>query len=321
MEINETNLKKISRLGMCGAYGLAMLELAEENQNVIAVTPDLTSFSGLNRFFKKYPDRLYNVGIAEQNMVGIAAGLTSEGFSVYASTYASFATTRALDQVRVMMSQMGQPVKLIGLTAGLSAGILGGTHISTGDVAQIAGIPNITIISPADALECMKVIKALIDYPKPAYVRFTGPVTSPFIYSEDYDYEIGKAVTLSEDRGADIAIVGIGAILSRCVIVAERLRKEGRKVTLINMHTVKPLDMDKLDSLVEYKYVFTVEEHSLYGGLGAAVCGYYANKEKSPRVVTIGLPDIYLEPGDYEYLVERCGLDEQGIYKMIQQYI
>lgn len=304
-----------SRLGMCGAYGIAMCEIAEDNEEIVACTADLTFFSGLDRFSKKFENRFFNVGIAEQNLVGVAGGLAKEKFNPFVSTYASFAVTRALDQVRTNMGYMKLPIKLIGLTSGFSVGILGVTHMSIEDIAIMRSIPNITIISPADTMEAIKVIWELANYNKPAYVRLTGPMNCPIIYDEDYKFEIGKAIKLVE--GNDVAIVSCGTVVSNCIKAAELLKEHGVSATVVNMHTIKPLDKEMLNSLKAYKLIVTVEEHSVIGGLGSAVAEYVVGERGFPQIEIMGIEDCYSKAGDYEFLISKNKLDEKSIAERI----
>lgn len=319
MNINKSNIRMWSRLGSCGAYGQAVLEIPEINDLMVACTADLCFYSGLDRFKKQFPDRLYNVGIAEQNLLGIAGGLAKEGFNPFVSTYASFATTRALDQVRVNMGYMELPIKLFGLTSGFSVGILGATHTSIEDVAIMRAIPNITIISPADATETVKATLALAKYDKPAYVRLTGPMGLPVVYNEDYEFEIGKSIMLKE--GEDIAIIATGTMVAPCLKVAEALEADGISAKVINMHTIKPLDVNGVDAALACKAIVTVEEHSKIGGLGGAVAEYISDKKDAPALLRIGVEDIFYHAGSYNYLISKAGLTFEAINKKIHNFM
>lgn len=316
MEFSSVNTRIWSRLGSCGAYGLAAMQLPEIDPSMVACTADLCFYSGLERFSQTYPDRVYNVGIAEQNLVGIAGGLAKEGYNPFVSTYASFATTRALDQVRVNMGYMKLPIKLIGLTSGLSVGILGATHMSIEDVAIMRSIPNITVISPADCTETVKTIMALANYKKPVYVRLTGTMNNPIVYREDYDFKIGKAVELK--KGSDVAIISCGTMVYNSLKAAEQLNEEGISTTVIDMHTLKPIDKDMLSTLVDYKLIVTVEEHSVIGGLGSAVADYYASNGKRIPQLFIGINDYFAHAAEYTYLIDEYGLSINKITDRIR---
>lgn len=306
MDISKSNIRMWSRLGSCGAYGMAAMELPALDNKMVACTADLCFYSGLDRFSKKYPDRIYNVGIAEQNLVGIAGGLAKEGFNPFVSTYASFATTRALDQVRVTMGYMQLPIKLIGLTSGFSVGILGATHMSIEDVAIMRSIPNITILSPADTTETVKAVLALAKYNKPVYLRLTGTMGSPLVYKEDYNFTIGEAIQLK--NGSDLVIIATGSMVSVSVKVAEKLTELGIDAAVVDMHTLKPLDTDVIDKYINSKLIVTVEEHSKIGGLGGAVAEYLVAKKKHPPQLIVGINDYFPHAADYQALLELCGL-------------
>lgn len=316
MRFSTANIRTWSRLGPCGAYGLAALELPEIDDSMVACTADLCFYSGLDRFMRKYPDRIYNVGIAEQNLVGIAGGLAKEGFNPFVSTYASFATTRALDQVRVNMGYMKLPIKLIGLTSGFSVGILGATHMSIEDISIMRAIPNITVISPADCTEFVKTVLALGDYRQPVYVRMTGTMGCPIVYKEDYDFEIGKAITLK--KGKDVALIASGTMVYNSLKAAEMLEEVGIRASVVNMHTIKPLDTDCLDLLKDCRLLVTIEEHSVIGGLGGAVAEYVSQISGFAPLLKIGINDIYPHAADYSYLIEKHGLTPHEIFTKIQ---
>ena len=316
IEITSKNTRIWSRLGPSGALGVAALELAAENPDVLMVTADLAFFSGLERLKEQYPDRLYNFGISEQNMLGAAGGLAKEGFLPFASTYASFAASRCADQVRVNMSYMRLPIKLIGLTAGFGAGILGATHMSVEDIAFMRSLPNITVISPAD---CTEIIKAMLAVPgtrEPTYIRLTGPVNTPIIYKEDYEFEIGKAVRLAS--GTDVCMIACGSVVHEALGAAKVLEEKGISCSVINMHTIKPLDTDSLDQVIfNHKLIVTVEEHSICGGLGGAVAEYFARQNSTAGFEIIGIEDFFPHAGDYYYQLEQSGLTALQISERI----
>lgn len=312
------NIRTWSMLGSCGAFGMAALELPEIDDKIVILTADLCTFSGLERFRGKFPDRLYNVGIAEQNMVGVAAGLTKEGFNAFATTYATFASTRSCDPVRVNMGYMGFGIKLVGLTAGLSVGILGATHMSVEDVAIMRSIPNITVISPADCTETVKATLAAAQQDGPVYLRLTGGMNNPVVYKEDYDFQIGKAITLRE--GDDIAIIASGSMVYQSLEAAKILEKQGLSASVIDMHTIKPLDTAVLDrAFVRSKLIVTVEEHSVIGGLGGAVAEYKSKQKNTPVQLTIGIEDYFPHAAEYGFLLEECGLTAPQIAQKITE--
>ncbi len=312
IDFTPRNSKIWSRLGPSGAVGTAAVELAENTDDVVMLTADLCYFSGLERFRGSFPDRLYNFGIAEQNMVGAAGGMAKEGLIPFATTYASFATSRCLDQVRVNMAYMKLPIKLVGLTAGFGAGILGATHMSVEDVAIMRALPNITILSPADCTEIIKCILAASKTKDPIYIRLTGPVNTPIVYKEDYDFKIGKAVQIREGR--DVCFIAAGSMVNESMEAARLLDERDISAAVINMHTIKPLDTNIIDEVItKYKLIVTVEEHSVKGGLGGAVSEHIAGMDKHPPIEIIGIDDFFPPAGDYRYQLEKSGLTARQI--------
>lgn len=315
MKFSPTNIKMWSRLGSCGAFGLAAMDFPELEQDTVICTADLCYYSGLERFRARFPERLYNVGIAEQNLVGIAGGLAKEGINVFATTYASFATTRALDQVRVNMGYMKLPIKLVGLTSGLSVGILGATHMSIEDIAIMRSIPNITILSPADCTETVKATLAAAKFDGPIYIRLTGSMNNSIVYKEDYSYEIGKAITLKQ--GTDVAIVATGTMVYNSQKAMEIMEAQGISCTLIDMHTIKPLDVQAINGVLNHQLIVTVEEHSVIGGLGSAVAEYIGQLEYAPQQMMIGISDSFAHAADYNSLICHYKLTPEDIAKKI----
>lgn len=305
-----------SRLGPSGAIGAAALELGATNENVLFLSADMTFAAGLEGFRNRFPDRHFEVGIAEQNLIGVAAGLASEDFIPYAVTYSTFLAGRALDQVKMCLGYMQQPVKLIGLNAGFAAGILGPTHMALEDISAMRAIPNMTVISPGDTAETVKALIAAVDYEGPVFIRLTGEMNQPQIYTDDYEFEIGKAIKLRE--GKDISIIASGAVLYHCLGAADILQEKGIDAAVINMHTIKPLDLNMLDALLDQKMIVTVEEHNIIGGLGSAVAEILSEKKGKPIQLRIGVKDRYPHASSYQKLMEENELDEKGIANRIE---
>ncbi len=318
LEYSKGNIRLWSRLGSCGAFGAAAMELAQTNDKALMITSDLCFYSGLDRFKAQYPDKIYNCGIAEQNMIGIAAGMAKEGFVPFATTYATFASTRCADQVRVNMGYMKLNMKLIGLTSGLSVGILGATHVSIEDIAIMRSIPNIIILSPADATESIKACLAAAETNEPVYIRLSGPMNNPIVYNEDYDFKIGKAEKIVESQKSEISIIATGTMVHTAMKAAEIIKEQnGIDVDVINMHTIKPLDTDMIDSCLSSKMIVTVEEHSVIGGLGSAVSEYLSDKTVRPPQQIIGIEDRFPHAGEYDFLIESYGLKKEQIAQNI----
>lgn len=318
IEITARNIRTWARLGSCGAFGLAAMDLPEINNKAVVLTSDLCYYSCLERFKATYPDRFYNCGIAEQNMVGVAAGFAKEGFIPFATTYATFASMRCADQIRVNMGYMKLPIKLVGLTAGLSVGILGPTHISIEDIAVMRSIPNIEIISPADCLETIKAVQAAAKTKNPTYIRLTGTTSNPAVYKEDYDFEIGRAIKLR--GGSDVAIIATGTMVHTALMVADKLSERGFSVRVIDMHTIKPLDEKTVISSAECKHIVTLEEHSIVGGLGSAVNDCLVKNRLQTSCINLGLSDEYKHAAEYGYLIQEYGLSVEKVFAEIVRF-
>ena len=313
------NIRMWSRLGSCGAHAMAMGYLAENDNSIIAMEADLCVHAGLDRFRKSYPENYINVGIAEQNMIAIAAGMASEGFKVFASTFASFAAARPLDQIRVNMGYMQLPVKLVGLTSGLSAGFLGPTHHGTEDMAIKRSIPNITILSPADSTETVKSVIAAAETDKPVYIRLTGVMGTPVVYKEDYDFCVGKAIKLRD--GDDAAIIATGTMVAEALKAADILSENGINASVIDMHTIRPLDKEIIRQCLGCRLLVTVEEHSVIGGLGSAVAEEISSCAVRPPHLILGIPNSYPDADAYEALLVEFGLTAEKIAGRISEFI
>jgi len=312
MKLTGKQNKLWSRIGSRATYGQAILMLAERKENLMVLSADLGNSSGLERFRKTYPEKFVNVGIAEQNMVGVAAGLAKEGYVVFASSFAPFISMRASEQVRMNMGYMDLNIKTVAIGSGLSMNFLGNSHFGLEDASIMRSIPNLTVISPADCMEIVKTVFASAEYPHPIYIRLTGEVGFPCVYQDDYDFKIGKSITLLE--GNDVTIIATGSMVYQSLEACKILKEKGVNPTLVNMHTIKPLDTKILDYVIKKKSpIFTIEEHSIIGGLGSAVSEYISSFEKSPSLQMIGLPDKFLKTAEYKYLLNEYGLVPEKI--------
>ena len=317
IEIQRAKMRMWSMLGKRGTFGTALTELAPEVDNLMAISADFARSSGLERYSHTYPDKFLNVGIAEQNLIGIASGLASEGYNVFATSFASFIATRSYEQVKIHCGYMKHPIKVVGLASGFGVQQQGNTHYGLDDICLMRSIPNLTILSPADSTEVVKATQALLDYDKPVYLRLCGEAGDPMVYKEDYDFEIGKAITLRE--GADVTIVATGTMVYQSLQAAKKLAEEGIECTVINMHTIKPLDTAAIDKYChDCKLVVTAEEGFVTGGLGAAVSEAVVQSGKHiPAFEIIGLTD-FPHAGSYKYMLEQTGLDAAHIAERIK---
>lgn len=314
-KITRKNARIWSMLGMRRIVGMILNDLVKVDKNFMFATADVSRYFGTAEFQRQYPEHMVDVGIAEQNLVGIAAGMQKEGLHVFAATYATFITARALDQVRVNLGYMKLGVKLIGVGGGLAEGDLSATHMGIEDIADIRAIPNIIVISPADGAELIKAMFSLINFDGPAYLRLSGKTNIPIIYTQDYDFRIGKSVCLKD--GKDIALIGTGTIVGTALKVAKELEARGISSRVINMHTIKPLDTEELEYLRKYRLIVSMEEHMRSGGLGSAIAEYYSDKEEKPIHQIIAVNDYYPDAGEYDRLLDACGLTEEKIIKRI----
>lgn len=313
-EINQNNARQWSRIGSRGVFGQAILSVAEHHPDLLVMSADLSNSSGLDRFKKTYPDQFLNIGIAEQNMIGVAAGLAKEGHNVFATSFAPFITMRAAEQVRMNLGYMNMNVKAVAIGSGVSMAFLGNSHYGIEDASIMRSIPNITVVCPADCAEIFKTVQAAAKFEGPMYIRLTGAVGNPPVYIEDYQFEIGKAVVLREPD--EVTFIATGSMVYESLEASKILELSGIKTGVINMHTIKPLDVNALESaLHSSKLIVTVEEHSVIGGLGSAVAEYKTTKVNAPPQLILGLPDKFDVTGEYRYLLEYHELTAESIAK------
>ena len=306
LEITPNNARTWSRMGSRATFGQAILAIAER-PNLMVLSADLGNSSGLDRFKTAFPDKFLNVGIAEQNMIGVAAGLAKEGFVVFATSFAPFITMRASEQIRMNLGYMDLNVKAVAIGSGVSMAFLGNSHYGLEDAAIMRSIPNLTVVSPADCAEIVKTVAAAAEFEGPMYIRLTGAVNNPVVYTQDYEFEIGKAITLRE--GTDITIIAAGTMVYESLEAAKVLEAAGVSATVVNMHTIKPLDLSVIDKAVaSSRLIVTVEEASVIGGLGGAVAEYKTTLKSAPPQLILGLPDHFGKTAEYRYLLEYYGL-------------
>lgn len=317
MEYKPVEIRTMSKFGQRGVLGVTLDKLAEADDRIFAVCADVRNISGLDRFAAKYPERYVNVGIAEQNLVGVAAGLADSGYTVFATTLANFAALRACEIVRHQLGYMQSPVKLVGFTAGFAAEYFGYTHYGVEDISALRSISNLTIISPADGLETAKAVTALACFEGAAYLRLTGMINMPVVYKGDYDFQIGKAAVLKE--GADVALIACGSMVANALDASAILDEKGISCAVINMHTIKPLDTQSIDRMMDKKLIVSVEEHNTIGGLGSAVADHISEKKGAPPLLKLGVEQGYKKAGSYKYMLEQNGLLPQQIADAVQR--
>ena len=293
-------------------YGKALAELAKTRKDVVVLDADLAGSTKTSEFEKAAPERFVEVGIAEQNMIGVASGLAASGKTVFASTFAVFATGRCWEQIRLAVAYPKQNVKIVSTHCGISVGEDGASHQGLEDIAIMRAIPNMVVVSPADAYEAYAATMALADYKGPCYMRL-GRADFPIITEEGAKFEIGKAKVLRE--GKEVTLFGTGQMVSACLEAAEQLKAKGISAEVINVSTIKPLDTEcVLKSVAKTGCAVTAEEHSIIGGLGSAVAELLSEERPAP-LTRVGTKDTFGESGKAELLMEKYGLTAKDIVK------
>lgn len=298
-------------------YGEALLRLGEKYDNIVVLDADLAAATKTGVFKSKYPERFFDCGIAEQNMMGIAAGLASTGKIVFASSFAMFAAGRAYEQIRNIIGYPHLSVKIGATHAGISVGEDGATHQCNEDIALMRTIPGMTIINPADAVEASAAVEAMAEFDGPVYMRFGRLAVPVFNDEETYKFELGKGIELK--NGKDVTIISTGLLVYEAVMAAEMLEAEGISARVINIHTIKPIDKEIIwKAAEETGLIVTAEEHSTIGGLGSAVCDTVL--EKTPvHVIKIGVEDEYGHSGPAVELLKEYGLCAENIAVRVKE--
>ena len=311
-------MSDVKKIATRDSYGNALVELGKEHENLVVLDADLAAATKTGVFKKVFPERHIDCGIAECNMMGVAAGLATTGKVPFASSFAMFAAGRAFEQIRNSIGYPKLNVKIGATHAGISVGEDGATHQCNEDIALMRTIPGMVVINPSDDVEARVAVKAAYEHEGPVYLRF-GRLAVPVINDrEDYKFELGKGVVLRE--GKDITLIATGLPVAETLEAAEKLAADGIDAKVINIHTIKPLDEELIvEAAKETGKVVTIEEHSVIGGLGSAVCDVLS--EKAPtKVLKIGINDTYGESGPAVELVKKYGLDTESIYKKIKEF-
>ncbi len=301
------------------SYGETLAELGEKYDNIVVLDADLAAATKTGIFKKKYPEKFIDCGIAEANMMGVAAGLASTGKLVFASSFAMFAAGRAFEQVRNSIGYPHIPVKIGATHAGISVGEDGATHQCNEDIALMRTIPGMTIINPADDVEAIAAVYAAAEFDGPVYLRFGRLATPVFNNPETYKFEIGKGILLKD--GKDVTIVATGLMVYQALVAAEELEKLDISARVINIHTIKPIDRDIIEKAArETGAIVTVEEHSVIGGLGSAVAETVTETYPIP-VVKIGVNDVFGHSGPAVELLKEFGLSSDNIIEKVKYAI
>lgn len=300
------------------SYGMALVDLGRENENIVVLDADLSKSTKTADFKKLYSDRFFNVGIAEQNLMGMAAGLSNVGFVPFASTFAVFATGRAFEIIRNSICYPKANVKIAATHAGITVGEDGGSHQSIEDIALMNSLPNMTVIVPADHREAMQATKAAAEIYGPVYLRY-GRCNTEDIFDDNYKFEIGKGVEVK--KGNDITVIATGMMVAKALGAAKELEEDGISVRVINMSTIKPIDREIIvKAAKETKAIITAEEHSIIGGLGAMVSSVVCD-ECPTRVRMIGIKDVFGQSGNPDELMKKYNLTSEEIIKEVKRLL
>ncbi len=313
------NVYDANKLTQAEIYGEVLCELGEKYNHIVGITADLAKSTKIGLFQDKFPERFVNVGIAEQNMFGIAAGMAKTGLLPFVSTMAAFASMRAAEQVRTDICYQNLNVKIIATHGGVSFASAGTTHHATEDLAIMRSFANLTVIVPADGIETAKAVRAAAGHQGPVYIRIGRGFEPTYYQDENYDFEIGKAVEIR--NGTDITIIACGIAVLQAAEAADFLTaSDGLSVRVINMHSIKPIDEEAImKAVIETRRILTVEEHNVVGGLGTAVADVIAASGKGCAFTKVGIPDCYAEIGYPEDLYAHYQLDSSGIIDKVRK--
>lgn len=313
LTLDKINSRTYSRLGQRGSiFGMAACDAAKDDEKFILLTADLAQLSGMDRYVKMYPEQFANAGIAEQNMLGMAAGLSAEGYHICASTYATFITMRSCEQFRHYFGYMNLPGVIVGSGAGLCQGFAGNTHYTIEDISMVRAIPNISILSPADAGSAVKQFELALQQGNAVYMRLTGNLNCPIVYKEDANFEIGGSNKIKE--GSDITIFATGTMVSHALKAAKLLEEQNVSVAVVDMYSLKPVDEKVIaEAASNNKMLVSIEEHNISGGLGSIISEVLTKKGNTPRLLRLGINDVFNLAGSYDNLLSQNRLQPEQI--------
>lgn len=312
--MDKVNFKLMSMAGQGGSiFGISLIELMGKRKDLMVLSSDMSTPAGLDKFKAAYPDHFMNLGVAEQNMIGTAAGLAEEGYKPICVAQACFITMRSFEQIRQYCGYMQIPMVIVGIGSGVSLQYMGNTHYAIEDIALMRTIPGMEVIAPCDSYQAVKAFEYAVNSNHPVYVRLFGGTAIPMVFNEESDFIFGKAIRMKE--GADVQIVATGSMVVNAMKVADELAAEGIAASVVDMHTIKPLDVEAIN--LDTKLIATVEEHSIIGGLGSAVADVLSQHTSHPKLLKFGVNDRFLPVGSHQYLLQQCGLDIESIKKEI----
>lgn len=308
----------LSLFGQNGAVFGSALDFYHDKYKIKVLTSDMAYGAGLSRFKQKYPDDFYDVGIAEQNLIGITAGLASEGYKCVATAQSCFLSMRSFEPIRQYFGYMQIPAILIGINSGFALTYFGNSHYALEDLSLMRTIPNLTVLSPADAGEAVKAFEAALELNNPVYIRLSGTLNNPIVYKEDFGYDYRKANVVC-DKGEDVVLLATGTMMAQSTKVAEALAEEGINAKVVDVHCLNPIDENTIVSAItNTPLVVTVEEHFITGGLGTVVSETMVKYGINKRLLKIGVENRFSEVGDYNYLLDVNGLSVEKIVAAIK---
>lgn len=306
------NARVVSRLGQAGAvFGLALPEYMSKYGGIKVVSADMSRPAGLDRFKNQYPNDFYNTGIAEQNMLGVATGLASEGYTVVAEAQACFLSMRSFEQVRQYMGYMQIPIVCIGINSGFSLTFFGNSHYAIEDMAIMRAIPNIIVLSASDASMAVTLFEKALDMHVPVYLRLSGGLNAPIVYNAQPDVRIGGSNVLRE--GKDVVLLATGSMVHNALQAAEWLMRQGIESKVVDVYSIKPIDKKQIECATKSKLIVTIEEHNIIGGLGGAVAEVLSDIASTTKLLRLGIADKYAQVGDYAYLLAQYRLPPELI--------
>lgn len=311
------NAKMFALFGMNGAVFSSAVPFYHDAYNYKVLTSDMCSGAGLARYAQKFPNDFINVGIAEQNLIGVTAGLASEGVRCIAVAQACFISMRSYEMIRQYLGYMGNKAIIVGINSGFALTYFGNSHYAIEDLSLMRTIPGMTVLSPADAGEAVKAFEAALEMNSPVYIRLSGTINTPIVYADDFEYKIGK-ITKILNNGNDVAIFATGTMVNNAIIAANTLDVDGIKVQVNDVHTVKPIDIHAIKSAKNSRMIVTIEEHTIIGGLGGAVAEVMAEEGNMPKLLRIGVNDCFCSVGDFNYLMDQNGLTPEKIVESIK---
>lgn len=307
---SKVNFKLMSMAGQGGSvFGISLIELMNQRDDLMVLSSDMSTPAGLDKFKTAFPDHFMNMGIAEQNMIGTAAGLTEEGYKCVCVAQACFITMRSFEQVRQYCGYMQLPLVIVGIGSGVSLQYMGNTHYALEDIALMRTIPGMEVIAPCDSYEAVLAFEHAVNSKHPVYIRLFGGTAIPAVFSQEVSFYGGKAIKLRE--GNDVQIIATGSMVGQAIKVADSLVDEGIEAEVVDMHTIKPLDIDAIEN--DKKLIVTLEEHNIIGALGSAVADVLSKYSAHPKLLKLGVNDCFVPVGSYKYLLQQCGLDIENI--------